>query len=520
MKIPRLHETRKWLAFGLPILAMCLIIACSKDSNDDPADDGTNPDDDPTTTEMTFTGFSPTEGEAGVTTVTLTGTNFSTTPSENSVKFGTAVATVTSAEANELQVTVPETAQTGTISITTAGTKVTSTDTFTVLDPQPEMTITGIDPMEGEWGDFIKIEGANFGDDSTEITVYINGTEASIDNFKDDAIRVQIPDDVRTGKVSITKGEQTIESENDFTVFHGRWTQLSNIEGASFGEIPTVFVKNGKGYVTMWQEENFQWQEDIWEYDPATDSWTALDIDFPGTARGSTANFVINDIAYVGAGRRNNLNYPDFWEFSFETKQWSQGETFDEVRRYLATSFSVENKGYMGTGLNNANDVSKDFWEFDPMAENEKWAQKADFGGGARYFAIGFSLGGFGYMGTGSDGLTHYKDFWKYDPDSNTWSAIANVGGDNGIPRSGATGFAIGDKGYVGLGIDDDENLLNDFWEYNQDADNWVRVADFKGVPRQIANVFVLEGKAYIFAGSNDNGYLNDVWVFDPGNSN
>ena len=41
----------------------------------------------------------------------------------------------------------------------------------------------------------------------------------------------------------------------------------------------------------------------------------------------------------------------------------------------------------------------KDFWEYDPAANT--WTQKADFGGTARYGAVGFSIGSKGYIGTG-----------------------------------------------------------------------------------------------------------------------
>ena len=40
------------------------------------------------------------------------------------------------------------------------------------------------------------------------------------------------------------------------------------------------------------------------------------------------------------------------------------------------------------------------------------WVQKADFGGVARFTAVGFSIGSKGYVGTGS----LQKDFWEYTP--------------------------------------------------------------------------------------------------------
>ena len=58
--------------------------------------------------------------------------------------------------------------------------------------------------------------------------------------------------------------------------------------------------------------------------------------------------------------------------------------------------------------------MKKDFWEFDP--DLNIWTQKTDYGGRARYEAIGFSIGSKGYIGTGDDPM-NMSDFWEYTPD-------------------------------------------------------------------------------------------------------
>ena len=56
------------------------------------------------------------------------------------------------------------------------------------------------------------------------------------------------------------------------------------------------------------------------------------------------------------------------------------------------------------------------------------WTQKADFGGGAREHATGFSIGTKGYIGLG-DNFNLFKDFWEYDPGTDTWTQKADFGG-------------------------------------------------------------------------------------------
>src|ERR1044071_3179889 len=79
----------------------------------------------------------------------------------------------------------------------------------------------------------------------------------------------------------------------------------------------------------------------------------------------------------------------------------------------------------------------------------DTWVQKADFGGVSRASAVGFSINTKGYIGSGYfyNGTLHvFKDFWEYDPLTDSWTQKANLGG---VARSGAIGFSIGNKGYI-----------------------------------------------------------------------
>ena len=89
------------------------------------------------------------------------------------------------------------------------------------------------------------------------------------------------------------------------------------------------------------------------------------------------------------------------------------------------------------------------------------WTQKADFGGVNRTGAVGFSIDSKGYIGTGDSGSGPLKDdFWEFDPVLNVWAQKANFGGG---PREDAVGFSIGSKGYIGTGHAGSNVLKNDF---------------------------------------------------------
>src|SRR5207247_1299517 len=92
------------------------------------------------------------------------------------------------------------------------------------------------------------------------------------------------------------------------------------------------------------------------------------------------------------------------------------------------------------------------------------WTEKADFGGTAIYRATGFCIGNKGYIGTGvDDGSSDVKDFWEYDPATNTWTQKADFGG---TARDEAVGFSIDGKGYIGTGESLSGTFYKDFWEY------------------------------------------------------
>src|SRR5579859_7916825 len=53
------------------------------------------------------------------------------------------------------------------------------------------------------------------------------------------------------------------------------------------------------------------------------------------------------------------------------------------------------------------------------------------------------------------------------------------MGSFEGIPRSGAVSFVIGNYAYVGTGFNAESNTkLKDFWKYDATADTWTPMAD------------------------------------------
>ncbi len=140
------------------------------------------------------------------------------------------------------------------------------------------------------------------------------------------------------------------------------------------------------------------------------------------------------------------------------------------------------------------------------------WFRSYDFEGVARTEAVCFTIGNYAYISTGyKKDDERLSDLWLFDQSTGTWMQRADM---PAAGRNSAVAFSIGNKGYVGTGYDG-SNYLKDFWEYNVDSNKWTRKADFGGGARYGAVAFAINGKGYIGTGYNDN-YLKDLWEYNP----
>ncbi|MBX7109553.1 MAG: Ig-like domain-containing protein [Chitinophagales bacterium] len=234
---------------------------------------------------------------------------------------------------------------------------------------------------------------------------------------------------------------------------------------------------------------------------------------FGGTARYYAIGFSIGDKGYLATGMKDDgiyHFYNDLWEYNPATNAWAQKADVGGAMRCMAVGFSIAGKGYIGTGWNETAGNMNDFWEYSP--ENNIWIQKSPFPGTARSCAIAFSIGNKGYLGTGYDG-GYRNDLWEYNPSTDTWAAKASL---PAAGRMSAVAFSIGEYGYVTTGADFSyAQYLKDCWQYNPATDSWLQKADFGGQQRWIAVGFKIGNKGYAGTGALT-AYMNDFWEYDP----
>ena len=301
----------------------------------------------------------------------------------------------------------------------------------------------------------------------------------------------------------------------------GTWAQKANFPGTGryFAASFSIGTKGyiGIGYADLDMNSPFR---DFWEWDQVTNVWTKK-ANYPGASGGVVANFSIGTKGYIATGDNNNGNgfTNELWEYNPATDSWTQKASLPSTpERAWAVGFSIGTKGYIGTGsldVGLPSSYYQDFWEWD-QATNV-WTKKANFGGTARSYAIGFAIGTKGYIGTGQDIIggkdVDKKDFWEWDQATNIWTKKADFGG---TARGYAKGFSIGAKGYILTGIDATWTPFNDVWEWDQNTNTWVQKSNFGGTGRVFSVGFSIGNKGYIGTGGSGTLSYQDFWEYNP----
>ncbi len=262
--------------------------------------------------------------------------------------------------------------------------------------------------------------------------------------------------------------------------------------------------------------------------------------DFGGARRGFASYFTIGNVGYVVAGYNGYQPLRrDMWKVEVGTNgvgSWTN--TTDSLpkgmERRSAVGFSVNGKGYIGTGWDNLEKIMNDFWEYDPSKSGtgNAWRQVASLpvAAQARYDAISFVLNGVAYVGTGYTAGADQScllDFWKFIPPSDAlpnggWEQVTSIGGSK---RSGAVVFVINNVAYVctgsNIGSTTSGNIY-DFWSF--DGTNWKKLRninnsdidnDYDDEYTSIARVhgvgFTLNGKGYVAVGN-----MAQTWEYEP----
>jgi len=197
---------------------------------------------------------------------------------------------------------------------------------------------------------------------------------------------------------------------------------------------------------------------------------------------------------------------------------WVQVGIFTGIPRTDAVAFTIGDYAYVGTGYSYENNEDyKDFWRFDPTSNTWDQIESLPETAPTRSQAIAFSSSTHGYVGLGYSMQTKdaLSDFYQYDPIANEWTAKKDFEGGK---RYSAISFYVDGKGYAGTGYDKKTNKT-DFYQYDTENDTWIKKADVAGLElRRDAMSFVLNNEAYVVGGVG-NSFVEEFVKYDVTNN-
>ena len=287
------------------------------------------------------------------------------------------------------------------------------------------------------------------------------------------------------------------------------WINRPNLPSTARAAVGS-FAIGSKGYFIGGETSGSGNLVDTWEYDTATNTW-AQKANYPGIGTQKGVAFSINGVGYYGLGTGGGSLY----SYNSNSDTWTQKTTCNiaSVNFWSTTFFVVGTKAYFL-------DANTKFFCYDSVADS--WSLLSDFIGTKRATAVGFSINDKGYVCTGlnatSAGNTMLNDLWEYNPTNNVWTQKTSLPSTG---RYASFGFSFNNKGYL-LGGEKSGNVMtNEFWEYNPTSDSWTSLTNYIGGAKNYLSGFVINNSVYAGFGNpgfgvsfNEYGYFNQSSSF------
>lgn len=291
-------------------------------------------------------------------------------------------------------------------------------------------------------------------------------------------------------------------------IYSQSWVNRPNLPSTSRTAVGSFSI-GAKGYFIGGETASATNLVDTWEYNTETNSWTQK-ANYPGVGTQKGVAFSINGIGYYGFGTAGG----QLFSYNPQSNTWTQKATctIPSISFWSTTYFVIGTKAYFL-------DQNNKFFIYDSVTDS--YTSLSDFTGQRRVTGVGFSINNKGYVCTGlnatSAGNTMLNDLWEYNPLNNTWTQ------KTALPASGryaSFGFSFNNKGYVLGGETNTSAMTNQFWEYNPTTDSWVALPNYIGGSRNYLSGFVSNNSVYAGFGSPGFGVaLNEYGFFNQSSS-
>lgn len=286
------------------------------------------------------------------------------------------------------------------------------------------------------------------------------------------------------------------------------WVQKADYPGAGryWGAATGNSTKGYAGTGKLSFSEITSQQQDVYEYDPATDAWTALP-NYPGGVREGMAAFTIGERIFFGFGTPFIAGSPLLYEYVAALGEWQQRASAP-VGNAFQKGFVIGDHYYMGPLTFEGQMIRYN-------ATTDAWSDVAPFPGIYRNGYMAISVGGKAYLGGGGSGQGTTEQWYAYDPATDSWTESGSLS-----PNSDQScGTTINGVGYV-YNVGGNGSAV---YSYDPAADNWNFETAYGDIRTANGNFFTIGNKGYHVFGQQSQGSENvsmaDLWEFTPGSA-
>jgi len=259
------------------------------------------------------------------------------------------------------------------------------------------------------------------------------------------------------------------------------------------------------------------------EYDPATNAWVTKSATYPDamvnnmacgvlTVGGTPQIYCVGGSAAAGTtGTSRVFSYNPVTD-TITTLTAADNWPGNVPGTILPGGFTVaDNKLYIIGGFQIQTNMVSAVWQFDPTAaEGSRWLQRMDYPV-ARGYVPATTIGGIIYTAGGAttDGttLSDTSDSFRYDPSTNTWTAITNIPRPTGETRA----VTMNNQMWVLGGGRTAPNPSNEVDIYDPGTNSWTIGIPFAAARRNFAADSDGSSRIFIAGGYDANNALNNT---------
>jgi chitodextrinase len=355
------------------------------------------------------------------------------------------------------------------------------------------------------------------GQDQDVVGGGFNGTQAFLGQL----------DDVKIYNYARSAGDIQAEYNNSAAA---HWTQkiTQGAGGSPSARYKHTMVWDGTKVIMFGGYDAGTYKNDLWWYDPGTNTWTQKIAN--GTAGSPSARYaykmVWDGTRVIMFGGYGGTYRNDLWWYDPGTNTWTEkiadGTTGSPSVRYNHSMVWDGTKVIMFGGCVWGGTFYNDLWWYDPGTNiwTEKIAQGTVGSPPATYTheMVWDETRVIMFGGYGETPASCKNALWWYDPGTNTWTEkIAQ--GTIGSPLRYDHKMVWDGTRVIMFGGADESNRHNNIWWYDPGTNTWIqKIADGTAgsPPVRDAHSMVWDGTRVIMFGGYDAAYKNDLWWYSP----